>query len=373
MLSPLTLTRKLLSFNTMNPPGQERECAQYLGGLLEESGFQIRYSEFAPNRTSLIADLQGDRNKAPICFTGHLDTVPLGATYWRTDPFNGEMEGDKLYGRGTSDMKAGIAAMVLAAQQFAQLPHQTGMKLVLTAGEETCCEGAYHLVKSPIQLGEIGTLIVGEPTANYPWIGHKGAVRFEICTKGITAHASMPEQGENAIYKAAEAILKLRSFDFTIAPHPILGHPTLNVGTILGGQNINSVPDRAVIGVDIRTIPAQSYQAIRQQLQAVLGEDVEINLLNEVSSIATEVEHEWVQTVFEVMASFLKTQPVPRGATFFTDASVLTPALGHPPTFILGPGEPIMAHKTDEYCCVSKIEEAVEAYTTIAQRWITTT
>lgn len=369
MLSALDLTRKLLSFNTMNPPGQERECAQYLGSLLEDIGFQVRYSEFAPNRTSLIADLKSDRDKAPICLTGHLDTVPLGATCWRTDPFNGELEGDKLYGRGSSDMKAGIAAMVLAAQRFAQHPHRAGIKLILTAGEETCCEGAYHLVKSSEQLGKIGALIVGEPTANYPWIGHKGAVRFEIITKGITAHASMPEQGENAIYKAAEAILKLRSFDFAVPPHPILGHPTLNVGTIAGGQNINSVPDRAVIGVDIRTIPAQSHEAIRQRLQAVLGEDVEITQLNEVSSVATEINHKWVQTVFGIMASFLKTQPVAKGATFFTDASVLTPALGHPPTLILGPGEPTMAHKTDEYCHVSKIEEAVEAYTAIVQHW----
>ncbi|MBD1998854.1 M20 family metallopeptidase [Leptolyngbya sp. FACHB-541] len=369
-LTSLTLTRQLLSFNTTNPPGQERDCAKYLAKVLEDIGFQTCCYEFARDRTTVVAHLNGEKEQLPICFTGHIDTVPLGATTWEKDPFAGETEANKLYGRGSSDMKAGIAAMVIAASRFAQQPgRKAGMKLILTAGEETCCEGAYHLAGLGNVLGEAGTVIVGEPSTNYPWIGHKGAVRFAIRTKGITAHASMPELGDNAIYKAAQVILKLQSFEFGIEPHPFLGKPTLNVGTITGGQNINSVPDETTIGVDIRTIPGQDHQAIQQQLQMLLGEEVEITCLNQAQSVATEPSHDWIQTIFEITKPYLDTAPVAKGASYFTDASVFTPAFGHPPTVILGPGEPTMAHKTNEFCYVSKIEEAAEIYTHIAERW----
>ncbi len=368
--NPLNLTRDLLAFNTINPPGQEQECALYLGALLESVGFQIRCYEFAPQRTTVVARLSGVSNRLPLCLTGHIDTVPLGATAWSQDPFAGEIAGNKIYGRGSTDMKSGVAAMVVAAMRLAQLPSpKAGLTLVLTAGEETCCQGAYHLASLDNVLGEAGAIVVGEPTANYPWIGHKGAVRFEIRTKGITAHASMPEQGVNAVYKAAQAILKLQEFDFQIAPHSILGKPTLNVGTISGGLNINSVPDRCVIGVDIRTIPGQTCTEIRQHLQNFLGSEVEIELLNEAQSIATEEKNEWIQSVFRLVEPYLQTRPVAKGATFFTDASVLTPAFGHPPTIIIGPGEPEMAHKTDEFCYISKLEEGVEIYTKIAVEW----
>lgn len=369
-LPPLALTQKLLSFDTTNPPGQEDTCAKYIASLLEAAGFQTNFYEFAPKRTTLVACLDGSHDKAPICFTGHLDTVPLGAAGWRLDPFRGEVESNKVYGRGSSDMKAGVAAIVLAAQHLSQLPHRTsGMTLVLTAGEETCCQGAYHLVKLGNVLGKARAIVVGEPTSNYLLIGHKGAVRFNLRTRGITAHASMPEQGVNAIHKAAHAILQLQTFNFNVSPHPVLGSPTLNIGTIRGGQNINSVPDETIMGIDIRTIPGQTPQAIRDSLQSALGSEVEIEYLEEASSIATDYEHEWVQQVLDIVEPFLGERPATAGATYFSDASVLTPAYGSPPTLILGPGEPEMAHKTNEFCYVSKIEEAVEIYTKIAEQW----
>lgn len=100
LVEPLALTRNLLAFNTINPPGQEQECAKYLSSLLESVGFQVRCYEFAPQRTTVLARLVGESSKLPLCFTGHIDTVPLGTTPWHNDPFAGEIEGDKVYGRG---------------------------------------------------------------------------------------------------------------------------------------------------------------------------------------------------------------------------------------------------------------------------------
>ena len=355
-LEPISLTRKLLEFQTVNPPGIERACARYLGGLLDGAGYKTSYSEFAEKRTTLVARLSAGGEKVPICFTGHLDTVPLGATPWSKKPFGGEVDGDKVYGRGASDMKSGVAAMTVMALRLAQTKNRTaGLTLVFTAGEETTCLGAEHLARLDNVLGQAGALVAGEPTANTPWVAHKGCVRFEISTKGIAAHASMPERGDNAIYKAAEVVAKLRRFQFDIPDHPILGGPTLSVGTISGGTAINLVPDEATIGVDIRILPSQNEESILLQLWSLLGPDVEIRRLNGARSVETNAENEWVQSVFNIIERLHGKRPVPGGASYFTDCSVLTPAYGNPPTIILGPGESEMAHKTDEFCYLSKI------------------
>src|SRR5688572_5737835 len=112
---PVELTRELLRFNTINPPGAERACAQHVGDLLKKAGFQVDYAEFAPARTSLVARIGSGQDKPPLGFTGHIDTVPLGAAEWKVDAFGASMEGGRLYGRGASDMKGGVAAFVVAA------------------------------------------------------------------------------------------------------------------------------------------------------------------------------------------------------------------------------------------------------------------
>ena len=367
---PVTLTRDLVRFDTINPPGEERVCAHHIGGMLEASGFRVDYHEFADQRTSLVARLDGSGDGPPICFTGHIDVVPLGKAAWSHDPFAGERDGDRLFGRGVTDMKGALAAIVLAAQRIAALPERkAGLVLVLTAGEETHCEGAHHLAAQPGALGSAGAVLVGEPTANQPLVGHKGLVRYRIKTTGVTAHASMPEQGDNAILKIAEVVQRLERFDFGVAPHPVMGSPTLNVGTITGGLNINSVPDEAEIGVDIRTIPGQTADEIEVRLEAALGPEVGVtNIANE-DSVVTDARDEWVQQVYDVMEPLLGRRPQPATAVYFTDGSVLKPAYGGPPTVILGPGEPTCAHKTDEYCSIVKLEAATEAYLDIMRRW----
>src|SRR6185437_16938244 len=117
-------------------------------------------------------------------------------------PFGGEIVDGRLYGRGASDMKSGVAAFVAAAiAEAGRLADGSGVKLVVTAGEETGCEGAASLAASG-RLGAAGALVVGEPTANQLFVGHKGALWLKAATAGATAHGSMPEQGDNAVYKA---------------------------------------------------------------------------------------------------------------------------------------------------------------------------
>lgn len=369
-LDPVELTRTLVAFDTINPPGDERPCAEHLGRLLEDVGFTVSYHEFAERRTSLVARIGGSSETTPLCFTGHIDTVPLGATPWTVEPFAGEISDGKLYGRGTTDMKSGVAAFVVAVLRLGrELAAGPGVILVITAGEETGCEGAYHLAGLADVLGEAGAIVVAEPSSNQPWIGHKGAIWLTARTTGVTAHGSMPEKGVNAVYKAANAIGKLEDFDFNIAPDAILGKPTLNVGTVHGGLNFNSVPDMAEIGIDIRTTPGQDHATILSNLSGYLGDGVELETVVDVGGVLTDPANEWMQEVFDIMSGILGSRPEAHTAAYFTDASALAPAYGGAPTVILGPGEATMAHQTDEYCIVDRIGEAVEAYTEIARRW----
>jgi succinyl-diaminopimelate desuccinylase len=368
-MSALDLTRELLRFETVNPPGREQDCARHVARLLESAGFDVVEHEYGPQRTSLVARLGGGE-RPPLCFTGHLDVVPLGARPWSRAPFAGETDGDRLYGRGSSDMKSGLAAFVIAARRLAaRLPGTPGLVLVITAAEETGCEGAQQLAARPGALGRAGAIVVAEPTGLEPLVGHKGGLWLHARTSGVTAHASMPERGVNAVVKAARAVLRLAEFDFGVRPHPVLGSPTLNVGTIAGGLNINSVPDAATIGVDVRTIPGQDHDALRARLAAHLGDDVTLQPLNGAPGVWTEPGDPWVQEVFDVVAPILGRRPGVQAAPYVTDAAALTPAYGGAPTVILGPGELGLAHQTDEWCSIARLEQSVEIYGELARRW----
>ena len=368
-MDSISLTKSLLAFDTINPPGRERDCARYAGGLLQEWGFGVDYYEFAEGRTSVVARAGGSAAKAPLCFTGHLDIVPLGTRQWTKDPFRGETAGDRLYGRGTSDMKAGIAAILLAARNTAKyLNGKPGLVLVLTAAEEGGCIGSQHLARTQL-LGSAGAMVVGEPTANYPYAGHKGSLKFYAKFRGVSAHGSMPELGVNAIYKAARAVAKLEGFDFQTGKHPVMGAPTMNVGTIEGGQGVNMVPDEASIGVDIRTVAGMDHAALLSRLKETLGEEAEITVFSDMNAVWTEPQQEWVQRVFEISGRHLGARPEPRAQTYNTDAGNLLKVYQGAPTVVLGPGEPAQAHQTDEYCSMDRIRQSVAIYEDLIKDW----
>jgi succinyl-diaminopimelate desuccinylase len=367
--TPVDLTRELVRIDTVNPVSPERPAAERVARLLQDGGFQVSRHEFAPGRTSVVAR-HGRGAKPALALAGHLDTVPLGAAAWTREPFGGEIVDGKLYGRGSSDMKSGVAAVVCAALDVVRAIPAAELLVVLVAGEETGCEGSAHLARTAGALLRAGALVVAEPTGNVPLVGHKGALWLEARTRGVTAHGSMPERGVNAIYGAARAIARLEAFRFAAPSDPLLGGATLNVGTIRGGLNVNSVPDAATFTIDVRTIPALPNDAARAALAAALGPDVQLRTLVNVSSLRADPADPWVQEVLDAAAARLGSRPAPQSAPYFTDASELTPALGGVPTVILGPGELHLAHQTDEWCLVARIEEAAELYRELVARWM---
>ncbi len=364
------LTQELVRLDTVNPPGQEEACARLLADRLGKSGFEIDLDYIAPGRPNLIARLRGTSHKPALCFSGHLDTVPLGAETWTRPPLGGEIHEGRVWGRGTTDMKAGVAAFVVAAEAFADKTERPAdIVLMLSASEETGCQGAAAIAQSRSSHGKVGAFVVAEPTANAVVHGHKGAVWAQLSAKGKTAHGSMPDLGVNAIYKLADAVNAIRAFRFSDEPHPLLGAPSLNVGTITGGQNVNSVPDTASLMLDLRTVWPRSTDRILKQIAAAIGPDIDIAQQLCVPSLATDIDDPWVKRVEQVVTSVTGESQKPRAATYFTDGAILREAFDLAPTILLGPGEPSLAHQTDESCRLDMIEAACEMYKLIIEDW----
>lgn len=366
----ISLTKKLISFNTINPPGNEAPLAEFVGELLAENGFDLEYLIFDSNRKHVIAEKGVSSSGKPLIFSGHFDTVPLGNQSWSYNPLNGEVEANKIYGRGSSDMKSALAAMICASIEVpAKKIPKDGIRLMFTAAEELGCQGVQQLVKNYNLSDKASAILIGEPTGNVPAIGHKGAIYLNAVTSGKTAHSSMPELGINAIYKAARAISKIEEFRFSAEKDVLLGFPTINVGKINGGMNINSVPDRAEFTIDIRTTTKVNHYEILNRLGRELGSEIELEKLVDLSPVYTNEQDPFVQLVYKICLKEDVSEPLPLALSYLTDGSVLQDYYGQIPTIILGPGQPEMAHKTDEFCYISKIEQAVSIYKNIILNW----
>lgn len=365
----VTLAQKLVQIDTRNPGGNETQAIQLLADILRKAGFTVTLSFFEEGRPSLIARY-GTGTNPSLCFAGHIDTVPFGLRKWSHNPLQGVIANGKLYGRGSCDMKSGIAAMVVAACELVPLLKEgEDLVLIVVAGEETGCEGSKFLAQQKELLGTPGALVVTEPSSNYPLVGHKGALWLSAKYEGKAAHGSMPEQGDNAIYKAVHGIEQIKQFNLGTKAHQHLGLPTLNVGYFNGGLNINSVPDIAEFGIDIRTIPEVDHDELQQKINITLGEDVQISTILDVTPLWTDPNGEWVQKVFALVEPIINEKPVAKTVAFFTDGAPLHATFDGIPTLILGPGSSAMAHQTDEYCHIKEIDDATQIYQAIIKDW----
>ncbi|TKG73649.1 M20 family metallopeptidase [Prauserella endophytica] len=364
----LNLTRELVAVDTIGHA--ESTALAVVAPLLEKAGFTVDVAEHEPGRGTLIAEWHTGLDQPPLCLSGHVDTVQLGAASWQHDPFHAEPDGDRLHGRGTSDMKGGVAAIVAAATKIAALrPSRAGLRLVLTAAEETGSAGA-RLAAERLAGRPSGPLVITEPTGNAVFHGHKGALWLSARTAGVTAHGSMPHLGDNAVYKLARAVTRLESYAFDARPHPVMGGPTLNVGTFHGGLNTNSVPDSAEATVDVRTVAGQDHGDVLASLAERAGDEVRLAPLVDLPPVWTEPGDAWAASVAEIAREITgHGDGTPRAATYFTDASVLTPAFGLVPTVICGPGEAEQAHVTDEWVSIRKLVESVAILERVAVAW----
>jgi succinyl-diaminopimelate desuccinylase len=179
----------------------------------------------------------------------------------------------------------------------------------------------------------------------------------------------MPELGVNAIYKAARSIMKIMDFNFEAERDPLLGYPTINVGKISGGMNINSVPDHAEFTVDIRSTTKIDHSKILVKLGKELGNETVLETLVNLKPVSTNETGPFIQLVYDVCGVDRADKEFPKALPYLTDGSVLQRVYNGVPTVILGPGQPEMAHQTDEYCYLQKLERSVNIYKDIILKW----
>jgi succinyl-diaminopimelate desuccinylase len=342
-----------------------RRCAE----ILSEAGLPGELVGFEEGREQYVARAGSG---APLTFTGHLDTVPATPSDWSVDPWAAAPDGDRLVGRGTSDMKSGVAALVVAVADHVRRTHACrGVQVVLTSGEETGCEGALRIPASA--LGTAGPLVVAEPTANRLVPAHKGAHWMRLSAHGRAAHGSAPELGDNAVVRLARAAVALHDFDDWPRQEGF-GSVTANVGVMRGGVQPNVVPDAAELLLDVRTVPTASGDTVRDLVRSLAGDQVQVEDHVVLPPVDTPVDEEFVHLVGAALSAAGLDGAPADPARYFTDASALIPLLGGDgvvPTVILGPGEPDQCHVADEWCSLERVDQAVEVYTELLNRWCT--
>ncbi|NMH92664.1 M20 family metallopeptidase [Pseudonocardia bannensis] len=345
--------------------------ARHCATALDRAGLGTRLLDWADGREQLVARTPGG-DGPPLTLTGHLDTVPADPAGWRADPWAAERDGDRIVGRGASDMKSGVAAAVVAVAEHARRPHRCrGVQVVLTAGEETGCTGALRIDAAALSGG--GPLLVAEPTGNTLVPAHKGAHWMRLGAVGRAAHGSAPELGDNAVVRLARAAVALH--DHTGWPHDErFGPVTANVGVLRGGVAPNVVPDTAELLLDVRTVPGPDAGRLRSLVGELAGDGVRVEDEVVLPPVDTAPDDPFVDLVrSSLKAVGLDDAPAPP-ARYFTDASVLAGLLGNgpgaaAPTVILGPGETAQCHVVDEWCLAGKVEQATELYQDLLDRW----
>ncbi|NYD35507.1 M20/M25/M40 family metallo-hydrolase [Actinomycetospora corticicola] len=353
MSRALDLARALVRLDTRG--GGERVAADLVAERLADAGLRVDLDEPQAGRANVVArtrDVRATDRPVPVTLSGHLDTVPADDAVWSFDPLAGDVVDGRLRGRGASDMKGGVAAMIEAATVHAR-DGGGDLQLVFTFGEETGCDGARALDRTLLAPSPL--LVVGEMTGGRPLLGHKGALWLRLVARGVPAHGSRPELGHNALVDLARAALAVHAHD----DWPVSdthGPMTANVGTFHAGVVPNVVPDRAEMCVDLRLVPGTDADAVVATIGGLVGDDVAVERLVDLPVVDTDpatVSH---------ARRLLGGEREPGYATYFTDAAVLAGALGGAGVIICGPGDPDQAHVTDETCSVARVEEAVAAY-----------
>lgn len=365
--TPEALLQELIRIPSVNPDGApnqgatgEKECAEWIGQFLQACGAKVVFEEVLPNRPNVIGHFPGRAGKPAILFAPHTDTVSVkGMTI---DPFSGEIRDGRIHGRGASDTKGTMAAMLwalhLMQEEIPNLP--VGVSFVGLMGEEAGQPGSKHFADN--HKGEFEFAVVGEPTELETVYTHKGCVWLELTAQGKSCHGSTPELGENAIRRFTpilEELLLAMEVRLKEFPDSVLGYPTVNLGTIHGGTSTNIVPSECRITLDFRENPAfYEWGGCRKLVMETLSsfglEDAfEIVTIGDSTPLQTDPSLDGVQRL-QSIGSPLTSAP------WFCDAGRLED--GGIPAVAVGPGKIAQAHTKDEFLEIADLIAGVEFY-----------
>lgn len=378
MVDPIRLLRELVAIPSVNPMGRplsgdtvlETRMTAYLESWFRERGIPCRRQPAAPGRENVLAFYEAPDARRTLLFDVHQDTVPTdGMTI---PPFEPTVEGGRVYGRGSCDVKGGMAAMLAAFERLVRERPSGSASVLLacTVDEEFTHVGSTVLAQS----GHGADLaIVAEPTRLDLVHCHKGALRWKVRTHGVACHSSTPHLGKNAIYRMAGVLQRLEELAGTLsrsAPHPILGPPSLSVGRIEGGQSVNVVPDWCEIEVDRRLIPGEEAAACLGQVSDALAtlpgglEGIDFGDPWVHMPALPPSAGAWLEPVAAAVEAATGRKPDVHGVPFGTDAGPLGAA--GTPCLVFGPGDIAQAHTKDEWIEIDQVQLAAEAFYRIA-------
>ena len=360
VISLLQQLVRIPSVNPDNAPGTaqtgEETLAIFLTGWLESIGADVTLEEIKPGRPNLIARFAPLDGRPRILLGPHLDTVGVGGMV--IEPFGGEIRDGKIWGRGASDTKGPMAAMLWALHDHQEvltdLP--VAVDFVAFMGEESGQWGSKDFVKRHGK--DYSFALVGEPTSMQVVHVTKGSLWATLRATGKAAHSSQPERGENAILKLTRALDQLDyhlGSELATFTHPVLGRSTMNVGMIRGGARPNIVPDLAEAEIDIRITPALAAAggALKLLTETIEFHELPVEIVNphENLPMETAADHPMIQALLATdSATGLA------GAPWFSDAAHLSS--GGVPSICIGPGSIDQAHTVDEFIEISALEHA---------------
>lgn len=354
------LLRNLIAIPSVSPegdPGTDQTgeicMVEYLEKQMLACGAQTQVQEARPGRPNLIASFKpSGKILRRIAFAPHLDTVSVAGM--TIPPFGGEVRDGRIYGRGACDTKgpaaAALAAMLMLAEAGELPAKHTEWIFLGLAGEEDGSFGAQALCES----GFVADLVIAlEPTGNRVVTAHKGALWLKLKTTGRSAHGSAPQRGENAVYKMARAVSVLENLaiDFAEKKHHALGGASLNVGRIMGGSRINTVPDVCEVLVDIRTHSVFTGVEALAAVRRAVPSDTQIEVLRDASPLEADPGSLLVKVLLEQSGG-------QSCADWFSDASVF--AEYGIPAVVFGPGSINQAHTADEWIQMSALSAGCE-------------
>jgi acetylornithine deacetylase/succinyl-diaminopimelate desuccinylase family protein len=366
----------LIRINSVNPAyangRNEHEIQQYIAGFFTRAGIPVEWQEISPGRANVVAKLSGRNPQRRLILEAHVDTA--GIENMTVPPFEPELRDGRVSGRGACDTKGGLAAMMHAmlAVHKSATPPPGDVWLAAAADEEHSYRGVLRLCEGLSATGAI----VAEPTDMRAVVASKGCLRWRVTVSGRAAHSSKPHLGINAITRMARFVVALEEEQKQLNSmwHPLVGSPTINIGIIHGGSQVNIVPDECYIEIDRRLIPGESLAEVQHRydiLPEALRKEIpdfhvsQSPLLSDwPMETATDAE------IVKVASAVLKEaqlDPAPVGVPFGSDASKLVRS--GIPTIVLGPGSIDQAHTADESVPIDEVVKVASVYEQIILRF----
>ncbi|GAA2943563.1 ArgE/DapE family deacylase [Enterococcus raffinosus] len=372
----IAILQDVIKIRSVN--NNEAEVADYYAKLLQTHGIDSTKINYQEGRDNLVATIKKGNSKKVLGLSGHMDVVDAGdESQWKFPPYEAVIDDNKLYGRGSTDMKSGLTAMVIAMIELAEeeVSFDGTVKLLATVGEEIGELGAQQLTEAGYA-DDLTGLLIGEPTKYNLMYAHMGSINYSVISRGKEAHSSMPEQGFNAINHLNEFITRVNKEMATVAENYVnedLGRTIHNVTVIKGGNQVNSIPSYAELQGNIRSIPNFSNDEVKSLLTTIInelneGSDYKLELSIDFNKIPVKADKNSA-LIQAVQDQFEKPLPLVTAAGT-TDAAEFTKSENTFDFVVFGPGEPTLPHQINEYVEIDNYLDMIDKYKSIIKTYL---